>query len=76
MTSFTKSFISRRKIDVPNTDMIQNIIQSRELITKTYLEDLSVIPRAPPKKVKGLKRSKAEWDFSKSVFKDYVPDND
>jgi len=56
--------------------MIQNIIQSRELITKTYLEDLSVIPRAPPKKVKGLKRSKAEWDFSKSVFKDYVPDND
>ena len=76
MTSFTKSFISRRKIEVPNTDMIQNVIQTRELITKTYLEDLTVLPRAPPRKVKGLQRSKTPWDFNKSVFKDYLADNE
>lgn len=37
---------------------------------------MSVIPRPPPKKIKGLKRLKTPWDFKKSVFRDYIPDNE
>lgn len=40
------------------------------------MEDLSVMPRPAPKKVRGLTRVKTPWDFSKSVFKDYIPDNE
>lgn len=46
------------------------------MITKTFLEDSTVIPRPPPRKIKGLRREKTPWDFRKSVFKDYIPDND
>ena len=63
-------------IEIPGTNILENIIQTREIITKTYLEDLSVIPRPPPKKIKGLTRTKTPWDFKKSVFKDYIPDNE
>lgn len=75
-TSFTKSFLNHKMIDIPGTNILENLIQTRELITKTYLEDLSVIPRPPPKKIKGLHRVKTPWDFKKSVFKDYIPDNE
>ena len=34
------------------------------------------MPRPPPKKIKGLRREKTPWDFKKSVFKDYIPDNE
>jgi len=34
------------------------------------------LPRPPPKKIKGLRREKTPWDFKKSVFKDYIPDNE
>jgi hypothetical protein len=38
-------------IEVPNSNIVENIIQTRDVVTKTYLEDLTVIPRPPPKKV-------------------------
>ena len=41
-----------------------------------YLEDLTILPRPPPKYIKGLRREKTPWDFKKSVFKDYIPDNE
>jgi hypothetical protein len=63
-------------IEIPGTNILENLIQSRDLITATYLEDMSVLPRPPPKKIKGLKREKTPWDFKKSVFKDYIPDNE
>jgi hypothetical protein len=34
------------------------------------------MPRPPQKKIKGLRREKTPWDFRKSVFKDYIPDNE
>ena len=46
------------------------------MITDTYLEDLTVLPRPPPKKIHGLRREKTAWDIKKSVFKDYVADNE
>lgn len=63
-------------ITIPGTNIVENIIQTRQVITKTYFEDLSVMPRPPPKKISGLKREKTPWDFRNSVFKDYIPDND
>ena len=70
------SYINKKKIDVPNSDIVENIIQTREVITSTYLEDLSVLPRPPVKTVAGILRLKTPWDFNKSVFRDYVYDND
>lgn len=75
-TSFTKSFLNQRMIEVPGTNIIENIIQTRQIVTKTYLEDLTVIPRPLPKKVKGLRRVKTPWDVKNSMFRDYVPDNE
>jgi hypothetical protein len=63
-------------IEVPGTNIIENIIQTRDVITSAFLEDLTVIPRPLPKKIKGLRREKTPWDVRRSVFKDYVPDND
>jgi hypothetical protein len=36
---------------------------------------MKVIPRPPPVELAGRKRVKTPWDFFKSVFKDYKPDN-
>jgi NLR family CARD domain-containing protein 3 len=74
--SLTKTFLDRKIIDIPGTNILQNVIQTKEIITKYYLEDLSCFPRPAPKKIKGLKREKTPWDFKKSVFRDYVPDNE
>mmetsp|Transcript_26785 Transcript_26785/g.25810 ORF Transcript_26785/g.25810 Transcript_26785/m.25810 type:complete len:162 (-) Transcript_26785:686-1171(-) len=63
-------------IEIPGTNILENIIQTREIITNTFTEDLSVMPRPPPKKIKGLRREKTPWDVRNSVFKDYVPDNE
>lgn len=46
------------------------------MIGEYFLEDLQCLPRPPPKKISGLKREKTPWDFKKSVFKDYIPDNE
>ena len=35
-----------------------------------------MIPRPPPKKIRGLRREKTPWDIKKSVFKDYVADHE
>lgn len=36
---------------------------------------MNVIPRPPPVLLEGHRKVKTPWDFSKSVFKDYKPDN-
>lgn len=63
-------------IEVPGTNIVENIIQTREVITSAYLEDMTVIPRPLPKKIKGLHRVKTPWDVKNSVFRDYIPDNE
>ena len=61
-------------ICVPKTNIIENIIQKDQLITKTYLTDLKAIPR--PARRKQRPRPKSPWDVSKSVFKTYQDDTD
>ena len=60
------------KINVPKTNVIENIIQKDQLITHTYLTNLKAIPR--PKRRKQKPRPKSPWDVSKSVFKTYMDD--
>jgi len=33
------------------------------------------VPRPAPKNLKGREKVKTPWDFNKSVFRDYKPDN-
>jgi hypothetical protein len=40
-----------RKIEVPGSNILENVIQTRNLITKTYLEDMTAMPRPPPKRI-------------------------
>ena len=37
---------------------------------------MDVLPRAPPKQLKGMQRVKTPWDFMNSVFAKYKPDNE
>ena len=60
--------------NVPKTNIIENIIQKNTLITKTYLTNMKCIPRPPPKFMIGKERIKTPWDFFKSVFRTYKPD--
>ena len=60
---------------VPKTNFIENIIQKNTLITKTYLTNMKCIPRPPPKFMLGKERLKTPWDFFKSVFRTYKPDD-
>jgi hypothetical protein len=63
------------KLGIPRTNLLANVTQTRALLTKTYLTNLSCIPRPEPKNLKGREKLKTPWDFNKSVFKDYKPDN-
>ena len=62
-------------ITVPKTNILKNIIQKNTFITKTYLTNMMWIPRPPPKFMKAKKRLKTPWDFFKSVFRTYKPDD-
>jgi len=63
------------KLGVPRTNLIGNVIQTQAIITKTYMTNMSCIPRPTPKNLLGREKLKTPWDFYKSVFKDYRPDN-
>jgi hypothetical protein len=60
------------RIMVPQTNVIENIIQNDQLITKTYLTNLKAIPR--PKRRNQRPRPKSPWNVSKSVFKTFQDD--
>ena len=62
------------KITVPKTNIIENIIQSDQLITQTYLTNLKAIPR--PKRRGQRPRPKSPWNISKSVFRNYQDDTE
>lgn len=61
-------------LEVPKTNVIQNIIQKDQLITQTYLTSLKAIPR--PKGRKPKPRPKTPWDVSRSVFRTYQDDTE
>ena len=70
-----KAVSAVENITVPKTNVIENIIQKNALITKTYLTNMKCIPRPPPKHMLAKERLKTPWDFFKSVFRSYKPDD-
>ena len=74
-TQFSSTFLGKKAITVPGQNYIKNVIQTRTLIDRTYLEDLSVLPRPEKKLIKGMERPRTPWEFKNSVFKDYRQDN-
>ncbi len=62
------------QLKVPKTNIIENVTQTSVVLTKTYLTNMSCIPRPLPKNLTGREKLKTPWDFSKSVFKDYKAD--
>lgn len=62
-------------ITVPRTNILENIIQNNAIVTKTYLTNMKCIPRPPPKAMLSKARLKTPWDFFKSVFRTYKPDD-
>lgn len=63
------------KLKVPRTNIIENVLQNENVLTKVYLTNMTCLPRPPPKTLKGREKVKTPWDFNKSVFKDYKADN-
>jgi len=56
------------KIEVPDTNIIENLIKSDRLIDTTFFADTVSIPR--PKKITlDTKILKSPWEKEKSVFK-------
>ena len=65
-----------KTIVVPKTNVIDNIIQTKQLVTKTYLSTLQCIPRPPPKQIPRKKRVKTPWSIPRSLFASYKVDNE
>lgn len=53
-----------------------SILKSEREITVQLLQQMDVLPRAPPKQLKALQRVPTPWDFFSSVFSKYVPDSE
>jgi len=60
-------------VKVPKTNYIERIKQNQEFLDR---EAFNCVPRPPEKSLKQKERLKTPWDFFKSVFKDYKPDNE
>lgn len=61
---------------MPKTNIIDNIVQTRQLVTKTYLSSMQCIPRPPPKQVPRKRRARTPWTVPKSIFASYKPDTE
>ena len=62
-------------IVVPKTNILENIIQTNTWLTKTYLTNMIWFPRPPPKMLLSRARLRTPWDFFKSIFRTYKPDD-
>jgi len=68
-----KILIDDKCITVANVTW--KIPQTKMLYTKEFISQMKCMPRPPPKALIAKERLKTPWDFFKSVFKDYRPDN-
>ena len=63
-------------IEIPKTNIVDNVMQSRQPITQQLLAEMKCFPRPPPKSLQKQERVKTPWDFFKSVFREYKPDTE
>ena len=52
------------------------MIKNLRPLTVNLIDTMEVLPRAPPKMLKGQERVNTPWDFLNSVFAKYKPDID
>jgi len=64
----------RLSMSVPQTNIIDNVKQTRQLFTQTYMEDMTVVPRPLPKFPPTKDFVKPPWDFKNSIFANYQVD--
>jgi len=62
------------EIDVPVSNIIESIAQKRSLISKSELDNMIGKPR-PAKSLVQRDKLETPWDFFRSVFREYKPDN-
>eukprot|EP00347_Sterkiella_histriomuscorum_P007903 403347122 len=68
--------VDNRFLKVPMTNIIENIAKKHPEIIPTFLEDLSIMIRPPPRQPLTRSKIKDPWDFNKSVFAQYQPDTE
>lgn len=61
-------------MNVPQTNILANVIAENTPITQTIVQQMSWYPRPPPKNLAQRARVKTPWSWFKSVFKDYRRD--
>ncbi len=65
-----------KTLTVPKTNIIDNVVLTRQLITKTVVSNMQCIPRPPPKVVPRKKRTKTPWTIPRSIFSTYKVDDE
>jgi len=66
-------------VEIPRTNVIENIIQNKIKYTKALVDDLRVRPRPSPKNLRGKAKVEGRdhiWEFRSSVFREYKQDTD
>jgi hypothetical protein len=63
------------EVDIPQTNVIENIIQTKKVYSKQNIDDFLARPRPSPKMLGNKFKHKTVWDFHLSIFRDYKPDN-
>jgi len=61
-----------RTLKVPETNIMENIIQNNQIISSLFLEDLSALPRPEERKPLQENRPPTPWKFEISIFAPYV----
>ena len=59
------------EIDLPHTNVIENLKQTFSAYDKNTLESQRAVPRPLPKELAGRNKLKTPWKYNQSVFKDY-----
>jgi len=62
-------------IEIPMTNIIKNIIQTKMLYSAEIVSKMKAAPRMVAGEIGNRKGMKTPWKFSLSVFKDYKSDN-
>ena len=63
------------KIEIPFTNVIENIKQTSKLYDAKIVEGMLAPPRPDPNSLGNRKGLRTPWNFSLSVFRDYKSDN-
>lgn len=64
------------KLQIKKVNYIAKVVRSEKILRPNVIDTMDVLPREPPKALKGLSRVGTPWDFLNSVFAKYKPDTE